>query len=304
MIGKVAQSTIKPAKNFLSPMAMGYIAITTALFIWSGFSLTVRAIGASPLTTADVALIRFIVPLILLLPLLPSRLEKIKRVGISDLFLIMLGGLPFLFFAALGAKTAPAAYMGAILAGTPAFFIAILSFCYYQQVITKKQLFTLTLIIGGILVMIMGQPGAISGTTMQGVAFLLCGSFVWAAYTMGIKRSGIDAISIAIVLSASSLFVTLVLIMSGLVTSNFGSFSLLEAMPFILVQGFGVGFLATICYSYAVKQLGPAKSSIMGSLSPGVTAVLAVAIFNEPLSIAIVSGISLTTLGVILYNRL
>jgi drug/metabolite transporter (DMT)-like permease len=301
---KVAQSQpINTGKSFLSPIVIGYIAMTAVLFIWSGFSLTVRAIGGSSLTTADVALIRFTVPLILLLPLLPSRLEKIKKIRFSDLLLILLGGLPFFFFAALGAKTAPAAYMGTILAGTPPFFVAILSWCCYRQVISKKQLFTLTLIMSGVLVMILGQSGSISRDILHGVAFLLCGSFVWAGFTLGIRRAGIDAISIAIILSIISFFVMLALITTGLMTSNFGLFSLSEALPFILIQGFGAGFIATIGYSYAVRQLGSARSSIIGSLSPGITAMLAVPIFHEPLSIAILLGISLTTLGVILSNR-
>jgi drug/metabolite transporter (DMT)-like permease len=74
-------------------------------------------------------------------------------------------------------------------------------------------------------------------------------------------------------------------------------------MPFLLVQGVGVGIVATIGFSYAVSQLGSAKSSIIGALSPGITTLLAVPIFDEPLSIAILCGISLTITGVILSNR-
>ncbi|WP_372881124.1 DMT family transporter [Psychromonas sp.] len=294
---------IKSEPYFFSPMVAGYLAMTAVLFIWSGFSLTVRAINGSSLTMADVALIRFAIPVLLLLPMLPSRLKKIKRIRLSDLFLVMLGGLPFFFFAALGAKTAPTAYMGSILAGTPPFFVAILTCCCYRQVISKKQLFTLTLIMSGVMVMILGQSEEISADILRGVAFLFCGSFVWAGFTLGIRRAGIDAISITIILSISSFFIILALMASGLMTSNFGSFSLSEALPFILVQGLGAGFIAIIGYSYAVHHLGPAKSSVIGSLSPGVTALLAVPVFNEPLSMAILIGISLTTLGVILSNR-
>ena len=93
----------------LSPLYSGYMVMMVVIFIWSGFSLTVRAISASPLTSADVAIIRFTIPLIILLPLIPSRLEKIRQLRISDLFLIFMGGLPFFFFGSEGAKTVPAA---------------------------------------------------------------------------------------------------------------------------------------------------------------------------------------------------
>ena len=86
--------------------------------------------------------------------------------------------------------------------------------------------------------------------------------------------------------------------------TNFGNFTFQDALPFILVQGFGVGIIATVGYSFAVAQLGSVKSSTIGSLSPGLTALLAVPIFNEPLTNLILIGITCTTAGVILTNRI
>jgi len=289
--------------SFLSPTVMGYMAITAVLFIWSGFSLTVRGIGGSPLATADVALIRFTVPLLLLLPLIPARIERIKKINFFHLLLILLGGLPFFLFAAAGAKTAPTAYMGAILAGTPVFFVAILAWFFDGQLISKKRGVALLVIMLGVLVMIAGQAGALSGEIVQSVLFLLGGSLLWAGYTMGLKHAGLDPISIAIIVSASSFIMMLALIITGTVTTNVGSFSFQQALPFILIQGVGVGVIATIGYSYAVNQLGPAQSSTIAALSPGLTALLAVPVFNELLSMATLLGIFLTTVGVILSNR-
>ncbi|WP_413699548.1 hypothetical protein ACLKMH_19205 [Psychromonas sp. KJ10-10] len=83
--------------NLLSPFTKGVIAMAVVLLIWSGFALTVRYIGASPLAIADVALIRFSVPLVLLLPMVFSRFEAIKQARITDVLFILLGGIPFLF---------------------------------------------------------------------------------------------------------------------------------------------------------------------------------------------------------------
>lgn len=103
----------------------GYIAMGVVLFIWSGFSLTARAVSSSPLSIADMALIRFAVPLVLLAPMLLSHLKEIRTARLSDILFILLGGIPFLFFASWGAQTTPTAYVGTILVGTPPFFIAI-----------------------------------------------------------------------------------------------------------------------------------------------------------------------------------
>ena len=293
---------VEESRPLFNPIVIGYIVMIFVILTWSGFSLTVRAINSSPLTTAEVALIRFFIPLLLLLPFIPSRLEKIKKIRFTECLLILLGGIPFFFFAALGAKTAPTAYMGAILAGTVPFFVAILSWVFYRQLFSKKQVFTLSLIIGGVLVMVLGQTSSNTNDILQGVMFLFCGSLVWAGFTLGIKQSRLDAISIALILTIPSFFIMLFIILLGLMPSNMAAINFSEALPFILIQGCGTGFIAVIGYSYAVKQLGSEKASIIGSLSPSITALLAVPIFNEPLSFAIIFGIVLTTSGVILSN--
>ncbi|WP_413282570.1 DMT family transporter [Vibrio sp. MA40-2] len=301
---KAMQSVMsKTSGHSISPLTKGYMTMIMVLFIWSGFALTTRAIGRSPLTIADVALIRFFVPLLLLIPLIPHHFNEIKKVKTSEVLFIVLGGVPFLFLAAIGAKTAPTVYVGTILAGTSPLFVAALSYVVYRQKISLKRALTLSLILVGVVVMIEGRTGRISDDMLTGILYLFCAAVVWAGYTIGLKRVALSTLSIAIILSYASFFITLGLVLSGVVPSNFGSFSIDEALPFILIQGVGVGVLATIGFSYAVSQLGSARSSIIGSISPGLTALLAVPIFNEPLSIAIVSGLALTIVGVLLSNR-
>ncbi|MGX9416181.1 DMT family transporter [Vibrio sp. WJH972] len=295
--------TGKLSQSFVSPLAKGYMAMFMVLIIWSGFSLTIRAIGTSPLSIADVALIRFFVPLVLLAPMIPSHLRAIKTTRISDVLFILLGGVPFLFLASLGAKTTPTAYVGAILAGTSPFFIALLSYIFYHQNVSLKRVLSLSLILVGIVIMVIDRTGNATNSMSNGVFYLLCAALIWAGYIMGLKRAGLNAITVAIILSYLSFFITLGLICCEWVPSNFGSFSFQEALPFIVIQGLGVGILATIGFSYAVGQLGSEKSSTIGSISPGLTALLAVAVFDEPLSAVILCGIGLTITGVILSNR-
>lgn len=293
----------KAGHSFLSPLAKGYLAMVVVLLIWSGFALTARAIGSSPLTIADVALIRFFVPMVLFIPLLPSHYQAIKQVRLSDVLFILLGGVPFLFLAFSGAQTAPTAYVGTILAGTPPLFVALLSYVFYRQKTSMKRAFTLSLILLGIVVMLSGNAVNLSGDMALGVCYLLGGAVLWAGYTLGLKRAGLGAFTVVIILSYLSFFITLALILFGILPTNFGAFSVQEALPFVLVQGVGVGVLSTLGFSYAVNQLGTARSSVLGSISPGLTALLAVPVFGESLSLAILCGLTLTIAGVILSNR-
>ncbi|MDP2574408.1 DMT family transporter [Vibrio penaeicida] len=291
-----------------SPMVKGYVVITFVLMIWTGFALSIRAIGSSPLATADVALMRFLIPVILLLPFTYRYLHEIRRAKVRDVLLILLGGVPFFFVASHGASLVPAAYVGTVLAGTPPFFVAVLGWMFYRYTamagrFNTKRVVALSMIMMGVVTMIVGQLDIVSGAFLQGVAVLLSASTIWAIYTISLKQSGLSPIAVTILISWCSLVITVALILSGLVTSNFGSYTFQDALPFILVQGFCVGLLSTVGYSYAVRQLGSAQSSTIGSLSPGITALAAVPVFGEALTIAIIGGICLTVTGVVLSNR-
>lgn len=149
----------------------------------------------------------------------------------------------------------------------------------------------------------MGDARLVPNSLLYGVALLLIASLVWAGYTLGLKSTNLSPIAVAIVLSYTSLFVTLVMVLSGILKTNLGNVSFDDALPFILVQGVGVGVISTIGFSYAVNKLGSIRSLLLGSLSPGLTTLLAALILNEPLSSALICGIVLSTIGVILSNR-
>ena len=178
------------------PMMKGYMVIAFVLFIWSGFALSLRTIGASSLTPADVALIRFLVPCVVLMPWVKIHVRSIRSLKISDAALILLGGVPFFFLASFGAKLAPAAYVGTVLAGTPPFFVAIISFFLFRQSLSPYRLISLMLIIIGIVMMVMGNALVISHEIIHGVMVLLGASFLWAIYTISLKRAGLHPIAI------------------------------------------------------------------------------------------------------------
>lgn len=300
----VFQSSSRKKPLFImSPLMKGYVAMSIVLLIWSGFALTVRAVGASSLSIADVMLIRFSVPLFLLTPWVLSSLHEIKNMRGADVMFILFGGVPFLLLATFGASTAPAAYVGTVLTGTPVFFAALLSFVCYRQRISLNKFLTFIVIFFGVAAMIFGDARLVPNSLLYGVALLLIASLVWAGYTLGLKSTNLSPIAVAIVLSYTSLFVTLVMVLSGILKTNLGNVSFDDALPFILVQGVGVGVISTIGFSYAVNKLGSIRSLLLGSLSPGLTTLLAALILNEPLSSALICGIVLSTIGVILSNR-
>lgn len=286
-----------------SPQFSGYLAIAAVVFVWSGFALSIRAMGTSNLSPADVALIRFVVPILFLMPLIPSRISKLKQISLANFSLVLLGGVPFFLMASEGAKATSAAYVGTLLAGTAPLSVAILAYLFQREKITKNKACSLLLIIIGVISMIAGKAGLVTSETIEGILYLLGASLIWGAYTIGLKQSGFDAITNALLLSLCSIIILALLVATGLINSNFGSFTYQEALPFIIVQGIGVGLISTLGYAFAISRLGAAKAATIGSISPALTALLALPVLGETLSFIVAVGIGITTIGVISYNR-
>ncbi|MEI2298483.1 DMT family transporter [Ensifer sp. MJa1] len=297
-------SDFQASKNgLLAPATTGYLVLFVVVLVWAGFALTMRFIGASPLATADVALIRFVLPIVALLPAIPPRLAALRRVRPRDVALVLLGGVPFFFIASEGAKATSAAYVGALIAGTSPLSVALLAFVFERKAVPRKRWLPLLLIVVGVIGIVVGQQQAVTTETLRGVGLLLIASLIWGAYTIGLRRTGIDAIANGLLLSIGSLIVLLALILTGAVTTHLGQFSWHEALPFILVQGLGVGLVSTVGYAFAISRLGTAKSATIGSLAPALASLLAIPVLGEPLTLATAAGILVITTGVILANR-
>lgn len=289
--------------GWLASATAGYVVLSIVVLVWAGFALTMRAIGASPLATADVALIRFAVPIIALLPAIPQRLHALRKVKPRDAALVLLGGVPFFFIASEGAKATSAAYVGALIAGTTPLSVALLTFLLERKGVPKQRWLPLALILVGVVGIVAGQQHLVTAETLRGVGCLLVASLIWGAYTLGLRRTGVDAITNGLLLSIGSLIVLVAMLLAGAATTHLGQFSWHQALPFILVQGLGVGLVSTVGYAFAISRLGAARSAAIGSLAPALASLLAIPVLGEPLTFATAIGIVVITAGVILANR-
>ncbi len=277
----------------------GYAAIAVAVTIWAGFALSIRAIDGSVLAPADVALIRFGLPVLLLAPLLPSRLAALRRVRLMDAALVAFGaGLPFFFLASAGGALTSAAHVGALIAGTTPLSVALLLLLIERRGIGVALGRALALILGGVALLVAGQGGGLGTAVLGGAGLLLAASLLWGAYTLGLRRAGLDPIGCTLLLGLPSLAVLVLLMGTGVVESRIASAPLAEILPFVAVQGLGVGVLASLAYAAAIARLGPARCAAIGSLAPALAALGAVPLLGEALTPLVVAGIAFVTFGV------
>jgi drug/metabolite transporter (DMT)-like permease len=282
----------------------GYGAIVVVVAIWAGFALSIRAIGASPLAPADVALIRFGLPAILLLPFLPSRLAALRRVRAGDAAMVVAGaGLPFFFIATAGGAATSATHVGALIAGTSPLSVAILGRALEGRRIGAARWRAIAIILAGVAALVLPQAGVSPMAMTTGTGLLLLASLLWGSYTLGLRRTGLDAIGCTLLLSLPSLAFLVIAILTGAVETHIGQFSLAQAAPFLLVQGLGVGVVASLAYAFAIARLGPARSAVIGSLAPALACLLAVPLLGEELTPAILIGVAAITAGVVRANR-
>jgi drug/metabolite transporter (DMT)-like permease len=160
----------------------------------------------------------------------------------------------------------------------------------------------LALIALGVVALLWTNLSVLRGSMLGGAAILLGASGLWAFYTIGLRRAGVDAIACNILLCAPSFVIVLALIAWGCVPTHLGRFTLADAAPFVLLQGIGVGLVSGFTYGFAIRRLGAERSAVIGSLTPALASLLAVPVLSEHLDLSTVIGIALITGGVIFAN--
>lgn len=282
---------------------IGWAALLLTLLTWAGFSLSIRAIGASALTPGDVALLRFSVPALLMLPFLPSRLPALRRLAPRHGLMIGCGaGLPFFLVAAAGGRWTSAAHVSALVAGTTPLSFALLGWLLWREPVSAARRLGLAVIALGVVLLVAGV-GGLHWSALGGAGLLLLASLLWGLYTHGLRKSGLDPLACVMLVSYPSLAALLVLLLSGLLDSHLAAIAPREALPFLLVQGLGAGLVSTLGYSLAIRLLGPAVCATVGALAPVLAALLAIPLLGEWPSALALGGVVVVTAGVIFCGR-
>src|SRR5690242_16738836 len=114
--------------------------MTCTVLLWASFALSIRAIGSSSLTSFDAALLRFLVPVVVLAPWLGRTLRRLREQRALVVLALGVGaGLPFFLVAALGGRLTAAGFVGLVIPGTVPVFVALLTFALWRSRIRRAQ---------------------------------------------------------------------------------------------------------------------------------------------------------------------
>jgi len=299
-----AAKSVTTGMGYTNRNLIGWLTLIVAVSIWALFALSIRMISKSNVSSFDVALIRFSIPTLLLLPFVKSRIKKIVSAPISGLILTTVGGgLPFFLVAALGGHYAPASYVGSLIAGTTPISASIVSYFLFRKKISFNKCLGLGVILAGVFVLVFSF-GTITVTALTGIAILLCASLFWGSYSVGINKLNLDPLSCVIIVTYPSIIILAFLFSTGLVETKIFEYSVNELIPFIVIQGIGVGFFSTLFYSQAVRNLGVLTCATVGSLAPVIATFLAIPMLNEVPTYLTIFGVLVISFGVVLSNKI
>ena len=291
-----------PAWGLAGQRVTGFAAGLGVVALFSGFALISRMGSQTELHVHDLAMLRFGIGAVLLLPVfLRSRLAGLSIWQATKL--AFFGGAGFALLAYAGLFLAPATHGAALLHGTLPLTTFIILAILAPHIADRRRLPGLILIGVGIGLMLADSFVGVVPAQLAGDICLLLASLCWSAYAVSVQRAGISPVSAAAIVAVLSAMVfcpayLLFGVGSGLLAAD-ASDLLIQAV----FQGVLIGALSIAIYTHAVRSFGAANTALFTASVPCITALLAMPLLGEHSSLLVWLGVAVVSLGMVLAVR-
>jgi drug/metabolite transporter (DMT)-like permease len=252
-----------------------------AISIWAGWFVSTRFNITTNLTAFDLVALRFGVAAIILLPVAIRLRGGIGSISLGNALAVFAGsGVVYSLCSTLGVAFAPPADAAALTPGIMPMATALLGAILFKERINKAQGLGFSLILVGALAI--GGLGLFQGEHQAWVGHLLfvIGAFLFAGYTIALRRSGLTGLQATALVALWSSFVYIPVYFLALKPR------ILELATDTLVfpafyQGVLTNVVSLVAYGRAVSILGATRAAAFAALIPAVTAILSVFILHE-----------------------
>lgn len=291
----------------LVPERLASLALTLAALFWAGNFIAGRALrnDADPVT---LNVLRWLICLVLLLPVVGPRLIQRRRVMLREWRLLLglgatgIAAFHTMVYEALSETTAVNALV--ILALAPSATMAGAALWGEARPTQGQWLGTAVSLLGALVLVTRGEVSMLRGLQVNtGDLWMVAAVIVWAAYSLLLRHRPADLPQD--VTLAASILVALVLLAPLLLLQGGGiRFHLTAATAAALLYiAIFASLVAFLLWSYGLDQVGPARAGQFINLMPVFGAVLAVLLLNERLTTAQVVGGGLVLTGVLVGRR-
>ena len=301
-----------------SPKTVGTASAVITVVIWTSFIVIARA-SADPsrgatLTPFDIALLRILGASSILLPwgawLVRSGTAP-GWLGVSPLpwritvLTGFFGGLLYAMLAYAGFFFAPAAHASVLMPGSLPLWTTLLAALILHDYITPARALGLACIVAGDL--LVGGASLLKafegGVVWKGDLLFMAAALCWSVYSVLARKFALDAVRATIAITTFA-FITYVpvytlLIATGAVATRLGEVPVGTVVFQALFQGVGSVVISGITFTQMIRYFGPVRSTMITALVPGLSALGAVLFLGEPLSVSLLGGLALVTLGIL-----
>ncbi len=276
---------------------LGILLIAVSAASFGTLAIFGRYAYADGIDTFTLLFLRFTISALLMALLLTLRHEPLPR-GKTLVLLIGMGAIGYVgqsFSYLTAIKFASAGLVALLLYLYPA-FVAVLSMIFLKEKLTQFKVFALALATAGAALTADPQGGG-----WQGILLAICAAAIYSVYIIvgtGVMRQA------SAVQSSTVIFASAGLVYAALTALGGAHFPQTE-------NGWGalggVILLATVVpvvtFLAGLKRIGPTSASMLSTLEPAVTVLLAAWLFGESLSPIVLTGGALILLAVVLLAR-
>lgn len=308
----------------LSPRTIGILAAIITVFIWTAFIVIGRASVRGVLAPFDIALLRIVGASAVLLPLGAWLVRRDRRqsgaagggasssfFGLSPLgrrvtaLCGVFGGFGYAALVYSGFFYAPAAHASVLIPGTLPLWTALFAVILLRERLNRFRLLGLACIAGGGL-LVGGDSllGAFRGQELwKGDLLFVLAAMSWAAYSVLARLHALNAVRVTTAVTVFAFFTYLpayaLLLWLGGAQSQLAQAPWGEVVFQLLFQGLASVVISGITFTRMIQQFGPVHSTMLTSLVPGLSALGAVLLLDEPMYWNLLAGLVLVTLGIL-----
>ncbi|MEI6551290.1 MAG: DMT family transporter [Betaproteobacteria bacterium] len=302
-----------------SQLSIGRLAAVVTVLIWTSFIIVARASASHVLLPLDIACARILGASSVLLPwawwLMREARQRGEKVGslfgLSPLPLHitvkagMVGGFLYAVLAYIGFFYAPAGHASVLMPGSLPLWTSLLMWLFLREQIGMNRAIGLGMIVcGDILVGGVSLLKAFEGGEVWiGDLLFMTAAFCWSAYSVMVRRYGLDAVRATMAITAFALvsFVPAyaLLVHLNVLPSHMAQAAWSEIVFQAVFQGVGSVVISGITFTQMIRTFGPIKSTMITALVPGLSALGAVVFLGEPLSWNLWAGLALVTCGIL-----
>jgi len=288
-------------------MKLVYIKLLLTAFFWGGTFIAGRALAGhvGPYSAAFLRFVFAAIPLVFMTFRRGGRLPRLSsRMVVYMLLLGLSGVFAYNVFFFKGLAHIHAGRASLIIANNP-IFITIAACILFKEKLNAVK-------IAGILLSVTGAMIAITRGNFQGILaesfgrgdmFIFLAVLSWVSYSLIGKRvmqelSALQAVTCAAV--AGAVLLLPAALAEGILV-DVSAYSLLDWLSIFYLGIFGT-VLGFVWYYEGIKKLGPSKASLFINFVLICAILLAFFFLDEPITISLLAGAAMVSLGVYLTN--